>query len=260
MNKRQQNRKKKRHLLGITVKAIFILFLVLLGIAGGESLMDWLDTSSYFRIHEIDFQGLNRLTENQLNPYLGNIREQSLLKIDLDEYRRRLESEPWIKSVQLKRHFPDRVEIRIDEKTPISFIRDGGEVYLLDQEGKTITRDTTGGKGLPEIKGVLLSRFFRGDEKEVRKVQRGVEFIKSTMKPNFLIEREDLTRIVLQSEDDLEATIGGTSFLFRCPYSAQQWLRFLAIRNDLLARDIVIENVDLRYTGKVIVRPVKEKA
>lgn len=222
--------------------------------------MSWFEMSELFRIQKVEFQGLSNLTEERLNSYLAEIRGQSLLRIDLDETRRKLETEPWISSVLLKRHFPDKIDVKVREKIPFAYIREGTDTYLLDESGKLITKVTSSWKSLPEMKGILLSKWIREDEKELRKVHRGVEFIQAAMKPNFLIEKDDLTRIIVRSEDDLDVTIGGISFLFRYPYSAQQWLRFLAIRNDILARNIVIENIDLRYTGKIIVNPVREKA
>jgi cell division septal protein FtsQ len=227
---------------------------------GGLFLWDWLGASPYFRIEKIDVEGVNHLTEEAVVQYLEKSRNQSLLRVSLDAYRTRIESDPWVRTVRLKRHFPDRLEVRITEKKSLGYIREGGESYLLDEEGRFIGKEFTAIKTLPEIRGVQVAKWVRGDEREVRLVQRGVAFIQSAMRPNFLFAKEDLTAIRLQSEDDLEATIGGAAFLFRFPYPAQQWLRFLSVKNDILNRNIAIENIDLRYSGKVIVRPAKEKA
>ncbi len=227
---------------------------------GGLFLWDWLGASPYFRIQKIDVEGVSHLTEEEVVQYLERSRNQSLLKVSLDEYRNRLESNPWIRSVRLKRHFPDRLEVRVTEKKPVGYILEGGEFDLLDEEGRFISKAFTAIKALPEIKGIQVAKWVRGDDREIRLVQRGVAFIQSAMKPNFLFAKEDLTAIRIQSEDDLEATIGGAAFLFRFPYPVQQWLRFLSVKSDILNRDIAIENIDLRYSGKVIVRPAKEKA
>jgi cell division septal protein FtsQ len=260
LNRTKPNRKKRPKKILFLVRIAVVLVMIGGIAAGGAAILSWFDRSEYLRIQSIDLEGLNHLTEERVMNYMATSRNQSLLKVNLDLYRRRLESDPWVKSVYLKRHFPDRLEVKIIEKNPVGYIREGSEFYLLDEEGRNIQKDAAALKGLPEIKGVHLSKWMSGDEKEIKRVQRAVAFIQSTMKPNFLFAKEDLTAILLQTDDDLEATIGGSSFLFRYPYPAQQWLRFLSVKNDILTRNLTIEKIDLRYTGKVIVRPFKEKA
>lgn len=260
MNRVQPNRKKKRKTVLKWIKVGVILALIY-GISEGVGVL-WsrVYSSPYLKIHHIELDGLNHLTEEHVMALLESCRNQSLLRVNLGEYRRRLEDDPWIRTAYLKRHFPDQVVVKIQEKIPMAYVREGAEFFLLDEEGRYISKEKATQAGLPEIKGLHLAKWIGGDEKELRMAQRGVVFIESIMKPNFLFAKEDLTSVTLQTEDDLEATIGGASFLFRFPYPAQQWVRFLSVKNDILTRNPLIEKIDLRYSGKVIVVPIKEKA
>jgi hypothetical protein len=174
--------------------------------------------------------------------------------------RRRLESDPWIRSALVKRVLPDKLVILVREKNPVGFVKDGDAVLLIDEEGAFIAPVSTPDAGIPEFRGIHVARLTRGDETERGRVRNGILFLRVFQQPNFLAGKQSLTAITLKSDDDIEAVIGGSLYLFRYPFPAQQWLRFLSVRSDILARHPAIEEIDLRYEGKVIVRPSREKA
>ncbi len=239
------------------------VFLVLLSAgaigAGGEAAYAGINSLALFKVQEIQVTGLIYLKEDQVMAHLRGIRHQSLLKINLNEVLKSLENEPWIRKARLKKHLPDIIEVQVAEKTPVGYLRAGEDAYLLDEEGFYIAKAERPFKNIPEIRGVQVDRWLHRREKEVGSVKRALEFLQMAAKPHFLVAQEDLSAIEITSEDDLAATIGGTRFLFRYPFVPRQWFRFLSVKSDILAKNIPIENIDLRFAGKVIVRPQKEK-
>ena len=228
------------------------------GIVGGATITySWLISLSFFKVQEFQVTGLNYLREDQIMNRLGKIRNQSLFEVKLDDTQKSLESDPWIRSVRLKKHLPDRIEVLVTEKKAVCYLSEGNETYLSDENGIYIGKTVVSVKNIPEIKGIEVQKWIQGNEREGGLVKRGLAFLEMTMKPHFLVAKGDLSSIEMRSEEDLAATIGGTTFLFRYPYAPGQWFRFLSVKSDILARNITIENIDLRYSGKVIVRPQK---
>ena len=256
----QPNRKKKTRGLFPVIGKVFLVLLSAGAIGvGGEAAASWINSLAFFKVQEIQVTGLIYLNEDQVLAHLSGIRHQSLFKINLNEVRKDLENEPWIRKVRLKKHLPDLIEVQVAEKHPVGYLRAGEDTYLSDEEGFYIGKAERPLKNIPEIRGVQVEKWIHRKEKEVGLVKRALEFLQMTAKPHFLVAKEDLSVIEITSDDDLAATIGGTSFLFRYPYVPRQWFRFLSVKSDILAKNIPIENIDLRFAGKVIVRPQKEK-
>ncbi|MHB8482436.1 MAG: cell division protein FtsQ/DivIB [Nitrospiria bacterium] len=256
----QPNRKKRRRSIFSAIRKVLWVLLLAGGVvAGGVAAYSWLNSLPYFKVEEIRVTGLNYLREDRIMTHLQGIRHQSLFQINLNEVQKELESDPWVRSVRLKKHFPDIIEVLVAEKQPVCYLREGGHFYLSDEEGRYIDKVGIPFKNIPELKGVQVEGWIRRKDKEAGLVMRALEFLQMAAKPHFLLAREELSAVEMKSGEDLAATIGGTTFLFRYPFAPGQWFRFLSVKNDILARNIMIENIDLRFAGKVIVRPQKEK-
>lgn len=65
-------------------------------------------------------------------------RGDPLLTVALNDIRRRLESIPWIREAAVRRHWPDQIHIRIDERRPIALWQHGRGLVLVDEGGATI--------------------------------------------------------------------------------------------------------------------------
>ncbi|MBI1819872.1 MAG: FtsQ-type POTRA domain-containing protein, partial [Nitrospirae bacterium] len=251
----QPNRRKKKSFY-LPLLNVFGVLLAAGGLVWMSTLAEfWLEESPLFTVRNIKIEGLSYLKEEHLARELEEIKNRSMFNVSLNEVRERLESDPWIKSATLKKHFPDGITVRIVEKQPAFYLMRGQSFCLADEEGRFIAEAAAPFKNIPELKGVHVEKWLRGDEKEASLVRKGVAFYRMAMQPNFLVAKEDLSSIELRSENDLVATIGGIPFLFRYPYSSQQWFRFLSVKNDILSRNIDIEDIDLRFSGKVIVKP-----
>ena len=54
-------------------------------------------------------------------------RNRSVLRVPLDERRQQIESIPWVEQATVLRAFPNNIEVEISERTPIAFLRQGGD-------------------------------------------------------------------------------------------------------------------------------------
>lgn len=52
--------------------------------------------------------------------------------VELDAVRAAVESLPWVERAEVRKHWPDRIDVRVEERTPIAF---WGESRLLSQSG-----------------------------------------------------------------------------------------------------------------------------
>lgn len=64
-----------------------------------------------------------------------------LVAMDLAAMRQRIEGLSWVKSVALRRQFPDQLYIQIQERTPVALWQHRGVVSLIDNTGHIMTQD-----------------------------------------------------------------------------------------------------------------------
>jgi cell division protein FtsQ len=113
--------------------------------------------AAVLRIDHVVVRGTARLAPEEVNTCLDGLRGQSILRVDLEQYRLRLLASKWIESVELWRVLPSTVQVRIVERTPLAVARLRGQLYLVDASGVVI--DTFGPRygdlDLPVVDGLL---------------------------------------------------------------------------------------------------------
>jgi len=81
-----------------------------------------------------------RLSEEEVLAIAGLGQSEYYFRLDTEEIRRRLESYPMIRSASVKKHFPDTVELILEEREPLSMLlyeAPGGRSVpvVIDDEG-----------------------------------------------------------------------------------------------------------------------------
>jgi len=113
-------------------------------------------TSSRFAITEIEVNGNQQLTADQIRA-LSSIRiGDNVFATNLDAVTHELRENPWIASAEAHRMLPHTIVIDVREHVPAAVVQLGG-LYLVDAEGHPFKRAELGtddGVGLPIITGL----------------------------------------------------------------------------------------------------------
>ena len=95
-------------------------------------------TTPLLRVSRINVHGNVRLSSGEVQALVDDLRGTSILRVDLEAFRRRLVESPWIAEVGLRRVLPSTVEIFVSERRPIGLCRMGPDLYLVDETGTVI--------------------------------------------------------------------------------------------------------------------------
>lgn len=77
---------------------------------------------------------------------------QALLTVDLGEIQRRIETVmPAVESVDVSREWPDRILIKVTERTPVAVIDEADGLHALDATGQVFLTYKRPPKGLPVV-------------------------------------------------------------------------------------------------------------
>jgi len=142
-----------------------ILVVLGLGVLVVSSLYmyDYATTSTRFAIHRVEFSGLARINESAVNRVLSDLPGQNILLAPLDTYEARIESFPRVAHASLRRVFPDRIVVAIEERTPVALVW-AGRLLEVDASGMVMPDDAyTPLLKLPVIRGVASGEVRPGE-------------------------------------------------------------------------------------------------
>ena len=105
-------------------------------------------------LNEVVVTGQRMTLDRQIYEQLRLSGHRSIWLIDTEAARKRIEGLPWVKEASLKRVFPDRLQVVIQERSPTAIWSDGRQTVLIDNEGQTLGPASSSHVGnLPTIFG-----------------------------------------------------------------------------------------------------------
>jgi cell division protein FtsQ len=109
--------------------------------------------SAGFAIATIDITGQSLTSETDIFMALAMQPKISTLSFDAEGARVRLAALPAIEDATIRKIYPGKVIVTIDERIPVARWRVGGFTYLVDMDGKQIALDSGNYPELPLIVG-----------------------------------------------------------------------------------------------------------
>ena len=161
----QDIRKKKAGRLagalgGLRVLGAFMLRLafvavVLAGISAAFLFgYGYLLTSSYIRLETVEVLGVEENIKAELLEMAELNFEQSLLAVNLNEVKERIEKHPWVKSVDVEKRFPHSLIIRTERQEVLALALEGG-LHYMNRRGELFKKVEPGeGIDYPVVTGL----------------------------------------------------------------------------------------------------------
>ena len=210
--------------------------------------------TEHFPVAHIEFTGVNHLNQPALTSLLRHSLPGNLLQVDLAAVRRTVESEPWVKSAQVRRVIPDRLVIQVTEREPAAVAMMDGALYIVDERGVVLDRYGASYESLerPIVKG--LARGAR--EQNTSRMQTYLEVITELgQSPKghlaFISEVDvaDPQRVALIPTDEpVPVLVGDRSFLRRY----ETFVSCLEMYRQLKERYGSIDYVDVTIDDRIV--------
>ncbi|MEW6220080.1 MAG: FtsQ-type POTRA domain-containing protein [Thermodesulfobacteriota bacterium] len=116
-------------LLGAGLVAL-VLALVLAGLAG----VGFLGRSDFFQITAVEIDGLRHATKGEVLGLAGLNVHSNLFTVKPRRLKAAIARHPWIRAVQIRRHWPNRLAIAVTEREPVALVNLAQGLYYLDRE------------------------------------------------------------------------------------------------------------------------------
>jgi len=185
----RRNKKRKRgklSLRGLIVSLALLAISSLIGIHR-QNLSQWArDTGKsllhhpYFSVQQIKVKGAEKIQGSQLLKIAGLRRGMSIWKTDLRSIEESLKSLSWVKRAVIRREFPDRVVIDLEERKAKAIIV-LGKLYYVDSGGYVFKGVEKGERvDFPLITGLGKADLVSNVTSTRRKIQRVLRLLDLT--------------------------------------------------------------------------------
>lgn len=208
------------------------------------------------RIDNILVRGNHRLAGERVLAILDGLRGENIVWTDLDVWRERLLTSPWVRDATFRRSLPSTIEVVIAEREPIGIGRLRGRLFLVDERGSII--DEYGPQyadfDLPIIDGLAASKGAATETDDERGGLAARLILSLRSKPNLarMLSQVDVTDLhnaaVILNGDQAVIYVGDDRFLPRL----ESYLDLSAALRERVAN---IDYVDLRFEDRIYVRP-----
>ena len=137
---------KRNKRIKLTIK-ILLLLAVLAG------LITYLLLSPIFNIKNITVQGNEQISSEQIISLSEIQKEENLFKASNKETIAKIKENPYVKTVEIHRTWPDTIEITITERVATFMLEHGSSYAYMDNQGYILEISATPKDGLPKISG-----------------------------------------------------------------------------------------------------------
>lgn len=128
------------------VRVLIVVFFLSVAIWG----LNFFYSSSYFKVKFISIEGNTHYDNDIISRFTDGTIGINIFEVNKKDIEDSLESGlDWIKSAELRKIFPDRIVIKLQERNPVIIASYKNNYYLLDDEGVV----------LEEIKSDELNRY-----------------------------------------------------------------------------------------------------
>ncbi|MFZ3137614.1 MAG: FtsQ-type POTRA domain-containing protein [Thermodesulfovibrionales bacterium] len=206
---------------------------------------------SVFPLKHLTFIGNRHLTDDELRAFAGVHLNESLLMVSNKEVSQYLLKSPWVRSVSVRKEFPDTLSMTIKETEPFALLNMNEHLFLIDENGKL----------LEELKGdsVPFLPVIAGDPfKEKKGFSEALNFIKVMNAKRFSSERDHI-EIIAHKPHELSITVDGIIVKIGTGGYEEKLDRFIRLEEDIKNMGIPVDSIDLRFENRAIVKPVTDK-
>jgi cell division protein FtsQ len=218
-------------------------------------------TADALTITRINVSGNSRLSRGEVVALLDGLRGTNMITVDLESWRQKLLSSPWVADAAVRRVLPGTVAVAISERRPMGIGRVADHLYLIDDRGGII--DEFGPNyaefDLPIIDGLAAPPRDNGPLIDEARADLAARLLASLQGRPDLAGR--VSEIDVSDVRDAVLLLKGDTALVRVGNEqfAERLQSYLDLAPALRERVAGIDYVDLRFDERVYVRPAAKR-
>ncbi|MBZ0158047.1 MAG: FtsQ-type POTRA domain-containing protein [Alphaproteobacteria bacterium] len=243
-NLRTLRRRRERGQYRLVAAAVLLSLSVCLGI--------FYSLKYLVRVKEIVFLGNSHLRNEELRSLVKLKQDEEMFRFSGRQIYHNLKRSPWIKEAIIRRELSGRVLVRVMEGVPLAVVSLADRPYLVDREGVILEPIKEGtALFLPVIKEIDpgTNKSTYGEAVRLIEMLRGR---KSVLYDGNVV-------ITGNRPEDLTMNVGGIAIRVGTGDFEKKLERLAFVREEVQKRNMTVEYIDLRFSNKIIVKPVVQE-
>jgi cell division protein FtsQ len=205
---------------------------------------------SVFRVRSVVITGNEHLTDDELKTTARLGADENLITLSGRRISAKMMESPWIRSVAVRKEFPDRLLIHISEAEPFALLDMKGKLFIVDDRGTMLEE-------LRDIGVPFLPVISSNPYQEKGAFQEAITLAKA-IKNTGLLSGKDHIEIISHKPQEMSVNIDGIVVKVGEGEYEEKLARLADIEQEIKSRNIPVDYIDLRFANRVLVSPVNE--
>lgn len=237
-----KRKKEKKRLKFIIILTAFFLF----GIFGVYFFI-----ANYILAKEIVFIGNHHIKNGELMSLIKIKRGDKLFSVSGKELYARLSASPWVKDAAVRKELSGRMLINITEAVPVAILNISDRHYLIDKDGNILETVKEG--------TVLFLTVIRDIDPDKNKdtYAEAVKFV-NILHAKRVMASEGILEITGHRPEDITLKIDNILIKIGVGDFDRKLERLQFVKNEIEARNMLVEYIDLRFANKIVVKPLPD--
>lgn len=260
---RRRGTPPRRRRKSLLVKLLKPLVAAVALVATPAALVAWVLTAPLFRLRSVEVRtpkgGSERVSPAWVRQALAPLQGKNLVRLSLADATARVQSNPWIASVEITKDLPDRLRVKIAERKPVALLLAGRDLAFADAEGRPIAPVATPAELEAARKaGLLVVSFAREHSGGIAPALAAAAEL-GRVEPNWA---GHLTQIEVLGEGEFRLRTEALPFplLVNGGEIGPKVQRLVNLLPELEQRYPRIQAVDLRFSRRIVVQPEENSA
>ena len=113
-----------------SINVLILLFLLAGMMFFGKRFID----TDYFKVQEVLLKGESKLLKQDIVTKLEQMKGKNIVYLDTNEIENLIKKDARVKKVSVKKLFPSKIEVTLEEKQPYVYVKKGDETLLADKD------------------------------------------------------------------------------------------------------------------------------
>ena len=113
-----------------SINVLILLFLLAGMMFFGKRFID----TDYFKVQEVLIKGESKLLKQDIVTKLEQMKGKNIVYLNTNEIENLIKKDARVKKVSVKKLFPSKIEVTLEEKQPYVYVKKGDETLLADKD------------------------------------------------------------------------------------------------------------------------------
>jgi cell division protein FtsQ len=209
-----------------------------------------LQVKSSFQLKNVFFTGNGHLTDEELKHLAGINGNENMITVSSRTIFNKMISSPWIRSLSIRKEFPDTLHIHVREAEPFALLNVKGHLFIVDE----------GGKMLQELKEspIPFLPVISGDPYKERAVLLEALHLARAIKNKNLLFEKDHIEIIANEQNEMSVNLDGVIVKIGKGDYEDKLFRLKELEKEIKRQNMHIDYIDLRFANRAVVKPMNE--